>query len=255
MRPSMRPWIVLFGGAGREAVLHALREQGIRILKVIVPVRQSERLRATVRELSTTFPDIEAVDRESLGDRLAFAPDAVLLSIGYPYHIPRSVFSRHPLAINLHPTRLPAYRGPTTGAYVIVNAESSTGSTVHLLEDEVDRGAVVAQSLVALTPFDTLRSMQRKVYASEPGLLIEAIQKLDDGVPLQPQDERHATSFPKVRTPEDSRIDPGQPLIDLVHEIRACDPNEFPAYFLYHGQRVCIRLWRPDRTNAADDEL
>ncbi len=174
-----------------------------------------------------------------------------LLSIGFPYLLPGKYLSLFHLAINIHPTLLPRYRGPTTGAYILMNNERESGSTVHHMTVHMDRGDIIAQSRVALTPFDTISSLQRKVYQSEPELLIQALTSLEAGIPSRPQDENLATVFPQKRRPADSVIDPSLPLIELFDQIRACDPVDFPAYFVYNGEKVCIKLWRPHKS---DDE-
>ena len=70
-----------------------------------------------------------------------------------------------------------------------------------------------------------------------------------------PQDETQATVFPGKRVPKDSEIDPTKPLIELVNAIRACDPDEYPAFFYVEGQKVCIRLWRPDRPPEDGEDM
>lgn len=58
-----------------------------------------------------------------------------------------------PRAVNLHPSLLPAYRGPSplVGALLDGNANTHSGVTVHLLWPGIDEGAIVAQLPV---PFD-----------------------------------------------------------------------------------------------------
>jgi methionyl-tRNA formyltransferase len=86
-------------------------------------------------------------------------------------------------------------------------------------------------------------------------LLIDALQLMDTpGFEPMQQDESQATIYPKKRRPEDSEIDPNKSLVELFDTIRACDPQDFPAFFFIEGQRVCIRLWRPERPVEEDDD-
>lgn len=255
MKYSTQEWVILFGGAGRQAVVTRLVNEGVPIRVVFVPARKSWKLEESIAILAGLNVSIKDVGRNDLFDVLYPYSDCNLLSIGFPYIIPKVVFSRHSLALNIHPTLLPSYRGPTTGAYILINGEVESGSTVHLLEEEVDKGSVIAQSKVELTPFDTLRSLQRKVYEREPDLMIKALQLLESGHKPIPQDEAAATSYPKNRKPEDSELDPSKPLRDLVNEIRASDPDEFPAFFYYKGQKICVKLWRPEKSTDRYDEL
>lgn len=252
---SQRIWVVLFGGAGRESIIFRLLDLGVEIGAVVVPAKRSPRLdRAIASVKQHDLPLIEA-SRQNLAEKLMSFSGHGLLSIGFPYIIPNRVYSRFEPALNVHPTLLPKYRGPTTGAYIILNGERETGSTVHHMTDDMDRGAVVAQSRVSISAFDTIRSMQRKVYEAEPDLVSMALAKVESGAIAEPQDEALASEYPKRRRPEDSEIDPQKPLIDLINEIRASDPDDFPAYFYYHGERVCVRLWRPEKDAASYDEI
>lgn len=255
MKYRETPWVVLFGGAGREEVVTALINAGIKIKKVIVPKKKSLKLSISVSKIKSQSISIEDVDRESLNIALQQYELNPIISIGFPYIVPENIVIRHPIAINVHPTLLPKYRGPTTGAYILINNEPFSGSTVHLMDDEVDRGAIIHQSKVKLSPFDTLRSMQRKVYASEPSLVVSAINKLESGFLPVDQDESCATVYPRLRKPEDSEIDASKPLDELVNEIRACDSEDFPAYFFYKNEKLCVKLWRPNKDPAESDML
>ena len=138
---------------------------------------------------------------------------------------------------------------------VLINGEDESGSTVHTLEEEMDRGDIVLQSKVAISKFDTVMSLQRKVYTIEPDLIGNVLKHLDaEGLTIK-QDEKKASAYPKKRTPEDSEIDPSVPLYGLFDSIRACDPDNYPAFFYLDGQKVCIKLWRPDKASEENDMI
>lgn len=244
MNYSKQSWIVLFGGAGREGVIERLVAEGINVRLVLVPVKQSARLKVSVARLTGLNIHIIEIKTSDLSQVLSAQTECHLLSVGFPFIIPKSIYSRHKIALNIHPTLLPKYRGPTSGAYILINREMESGSTVHFLDEEADKGDIIAQSNVILTPFDTIRSLQRKVYEKEPSLIMSALQRLDLAIASTPQNEGVSTNFPKKRKPEDSEIDPSKPLVELIDQIRATDPEDFPAFFYYHGQKLCIRLWR-----------
>lgn len=251
-------WVVFFGGAGREKVVVRMLQEGVNVDRVIIPFRRSEKLNISIDVLRKMGVEVIEISKSDLTDvPLVLGEEGLgcrcLLSVGFPYLIPEEVFSVFRVAWNIHPTLLPAYRGPTSGAYVLINGEEYSGSTVHVMEREADAGAIVAQKSVPLSPFDTIRSMQRKVYAIEPDLIMEAMDNVRRGKPLIPQDESKASNYPHSRTPEDSVLDPSKSLLELVDYIRACDVDEYPAYFFYHGEKVYIRLWREDKPQCESD--
>ncbi len=246
-------WVVLFGGAGREICVERMFEAGIKIELVVVPVHRSKKLEAAVQSLRKLPISIIEIDRDGLSDLIRPYSGLALLSIGYPHILSEDLLNSFEPAVNLHPTLLPKYRGPTTGAYVLINGESATGSTVHIMTKRVDQGPIVRQNHIEISPFDTIISLRRKVYKEEPKLLLLAIQDIENGIQPTPQDENAATEFPNRRFPSDSEIDPRQSLLDLMNQIRACDPEDFPAFFFYHGEKVNVTLCRQNKpTNDSE---
>jgi methionyl-tRNA formyltransferase len=250
-----RQWIVLFGGAGREACIERMLAEGVQLEAIVVPALRNARLEQSVARLRALPCKLVEVERAGLAGALHPWAGKSILSIGFPYLIPVELLALFKPALNLHPTLLPRYRGPTTAAFILLNNETESGSTVHHMTAEMDRGDIVVQSRMPLTAFDTIRSMQRKVYASEAQLVMDALAALENDAPAQPQDESQASEFPKKRTSADSEIDPSLPLTALFNQIRACDPNDFPAFFYHNGEKVCIRLWRPGKDAGAEDEI
>jgi methionyl-tRNA formyltransferase len=251
---SSKQWIILFGGAGREACVERMIAEGVDVQAILVPVRRADKLESSIAKLKLLHPAVIEVEKTEVASALERFSGKALLSIGFPYLLSGTLLGLFQPAINLHPTLLPRYRGPTTGAYILLNDERESGSTMHFMTEQMDKGGIILQSRVDLSPFDTIRSLQRKVYAVEPELVIDALGRLENGAEVLPQDETKASEFPKKRTPADSELDPTRSLIDLVNHIRACDPTEFPAFFMYHGQRVNVFIQRSSSTDA-DDEV
>jgi methionyl-tRNA formyltransferase len=252
---SNNKWIVLFGGAGREASVESMMNAGINVEVIVVPARRDSFLEQAVARLSHLPCQLLEVDKAGLAEALKPWAGNALLSIGFPYLITAELLALFKPALNMHPTLLPRYRGPTTAAYILLNDECESGSTIHHMTPEMDRGDIVSQTRVSLTSFDSIRSLKRKVYNTEPQLVLDAIEALKNGAPVQPQSESESSEFPKKRTPADSEIDPSIPLTDLFNHIRASDPDDFPAFFYHKGEKVCIYMWRPEKDAEAEDEI
>ncbi|MBI3194991.1 MAG: phosphoribosylglycinamide formyltransferase [Ignavibacteriae bacterium] len=88
--------------------------------------------------------------------------------------------------INIHPALLPAYGGK--GMYgmrvheaVIASRDSVSGATVHFVDEEYDRGPVVLQERVDVSPADTPESLAEKVLKIEHTLYPKAINLFAQG--------------------------------------------------------------------------
>lgn len=82
--------------------------------------------------------------------------------------------------VNIHPSLLPAYGGK--GMYgikvheaVVANKESVTGCTVHVVDNELDAGPILAQIKQAVLPWDNAASLQHAVQEMEKMLYPRAI--------------------------------------------------------------------------------
>lgn len=87
--------------------------------------------------------------------------------------------------INIHPSLLPKFGGAGMWGMNVHNAvvaagETQSGSTVHLVTEEIDSGRIILQTTVDLTPEDTPENVQKKVQAIEGQTLVNAIQLFMD---------------------------------------------------------------------------
>jgi formyltetrahydrofolate-dependent phosphoribosylglycinamide formyltransferase len=83
--------------------------------------------------------------------------------------------------LNIHPALLPAFGGE--GMYgarvheaVIASGAEESGVTVHLVDDEYDRGPIVAQWRVAVDPSDTAESLAARVLNVEHAVYPRAVE-------------------------------------------------------------------------------
>ena len=66
--------------------------------------------------------------------------------------IPLEVINLFPLGLlNIHPSLLPKYRGPSPIQYTLLNGELETGVTIIKIDEQVDHGPIVAQSRLSVT--------------------------------------------------------------------------------------------------------
>ena len=183
--------------------------------------------------------DLEAISEEVRGQ--------ICLSVGFGYIFPKSFLQSVAVCINVHGTLLPKYAGRTLN-WIIECGEQESGVTVHLVDEGIDTGPILLQRSFPLSPFETGRSLARKTQEFEPALVVEALEIYGrhGAAAARPQQLDGVTRLPD-RIPEHSHLDPRRPLIELYDQIRAADPDHYPAYFEIAGERVCVRLWRPDK--------
>jgi formyltetrahydrofolate-dependent phosphoribosylglycinamide formyltransferase len=108
--------------------------------------------------------------------------DLVVLA-GYLKLVPAEVIGAYRGRIlNIHPALLPAFGGP--GMYgrrvheaVLASGARVSGATVHLVDEEYDRGEILAQARVPVLPGDTPETLAARVLEAEHRLLPAVVLK------------------------------------------------------------------------------
>ncbi len=87
--------------------------------------------------------------------------DAVFCA-GYAYKIPVNPI-QNIKRINLHPSILPNYKGPWPMPLLILNKESKSGVTAHILSDKFDDGDIILTQEFKITKTETIFSLEKKI--------------------------------------------------------------------------------------------
>lgn len=122
--------------------------------------------------------------------------------------IPERLFKIFPFGfINIHPSLLPLYRGPTPAQSAILNGETKTGVTIIQLDKYVDHGPILGQVEEKIKPSDTAKSLYERLFRIGTTLLEKIIIKYDSGGAIsKPQNHENAT-FTKTLSKEDGYVD------------------------------------------------
>ena len=80
--------------------------------------------------------------------------------------------------INTHPALLPSFPGVRPVADALAYGVKVTGATVHLVDDGVDTGPVLAQQAVPILPGDTVAGLHERIKVAERRLLVDTVSAL-----------------------------------------------------------------------------
>lgn len=90
--------------------------------------------------------------------------------------------------LNVHPSLLPAYRGPEPVYWAIADGAPVTGISLHRAATKVDAGPILAQAPLGILPSDTAGTLTRKLVEIGMDLLPEAVAGLLSDSPGLPVD-------------------------------------------------------------------
>lgn len=150
------------------------------------------------------IPVFEVADLAALQTLAALgelAPDAICVAC-FPWRLPAALLRLPRLgALNLHPSLLPVNRGPDPLFWTFYHGDEQTGVTVHLMDEALDTGPVLAQEPIPV-PEGTSETLLERTCAEIGGrLLVAALRALAEGsMHPMPQDETRATryGFPRL---------------------------------------------------------
>lgn len=123
--------------------------------------------------------------------------------------------------LNLHPSLLPAYRGPAPLFWQLRDGLEQTGFTLHRVEEALDAGPVLAAEAHAIDPEDNLATLNALLAAAGARAFAGRLQSIVSGAArYTPQDETKASAHPWPRD-RDFALDPGWSAARAFRFVRA----------------------------------
>ena len=235
---------VVFMGTPAYAisVLEALLSASCRIVGVYTqPDKPRGRGRAQEAPPVKTFALAQGIDvfqpvalrQDDIQRELAALNPDVVVVAAYGKILPAEVLKipRHG-CINVHPSLLPRYRGPSPVASAILEGEGRTGTTIMLMDEGTDTGPVLTSRSVPIDPGDvTSGSLTPLLFQLGGELLNDVLSPWIQGeVKAKPQDHSQATLTKKLEK-RDGEARWETSAQELERRLRAFTP--WPGLFTY----------------------
>jgi len=202
-------------GRGKKIVLSPVKEAALELgIEILQPEKLDDSFLQVIKDLK---PDLLAV--------IAFGRifRKNLLDL-FPYG-----------AINLHPSLLPIYRGPSPLNEAIKNGDEKTGISVQKMALKMDSGDILLQPELILDGSETTGSLTEKVSLLGAPLMVEAVNILKKDINAgTPQDDSKAT-FCKMIEKSDGVLNWKDTSDDIERKIRAFSP--WPGTYTYYGEK------------------
>ena len=177
----------------------------------------------------------------------------LIVTAAYGQFVPTKLL-KHPkyLAINVHASLLPKYRGGAPIHYAIWQGEEETGISIMYMEKEMDAGDILAQAKTPIHFNDDVGQLFERLAIIGRDLLLETLPPLFAGeiTPIK-QDEQLVTFSPTI-SKEQEKIDWSQSATAVHNHVRAFRP--FPStYTMWNGQR--LKVWEGQPIAYATPEM
>ncbi|MBI2108666.1 MAG: methionyl-tRNA formyltransferase [Parcubacteria group bacterium] len=183
----------------------------------------------------------EKLDK-ALGSRLQALGADLFIVASYGNILPKEVLKipKHG-TLNVHPSLLPLFRGPSPLQHQILENAEDVGVTIMLIDEKIDHGPIVAQEVLGFKISDLRFKDLRDELAHLGGKLLAST--IPDWVAgnIDPQEQDHAAAtYTKMITKESGLIDMLQESPEMLYrKWRAFTP--WPGvYFFKNNRRIKI---------------
>lgn len=151
--------------------------------------------------------------------------------------LPKSILALPPRGVlNIHPSLLPKYRGPSPLQSAILADDHDTGVSIILLDEEMDHGPILAQEHVSITPWPPPAHVFEEKLAKAGGDLLATLlpEWVSGNITVHAQDHAHATYTKKIEK-QDGELNLDENAYQNYLKICAFDP--WPGTFFFINRR------------------
>jgi len=197
------------------------------------PVKQK------ARELDLPVYQPEKLD-QAFRDQISRLKPNLLVAVAYGKIFSRKFLDLFPGGgVNLHPSLLPRYRGPSPINAAILNGDKETGVTIQKLALEMDAGDILAQQIYLMKGDETTGDLTRYLGDAGAALLADVLERLEKNIVQPVPQDPDKVSFCRLIDKEAGLIDWNESASYIERQIRAYDP--WPGTFtFFEGKKLNI---------------
>ena len=222
----MKPRVIFFGSDKYSIiVLNQLANDKRFKLKAIITHTSLSPIKKHAKILfETKFTTVKKFDKKFIDKMSKMKPDVGILA-SFGKILPKEILNipKHGI-LNIHPSLLPKYRGPTPVQTAILNGDQETGVTIIKMDKKVDHGPILAQFKEEIRPNDTAESLYKRLFTAGAKVLTTILPNYLEGkIELRKQNDSQAT-FTKRFTRDNGKINRRKPPSSNERFIRAMYP-------------------------------
>ena len=219
---------------------------------VVVPEKNTALFSLLKQMLTGTGVSIFPVNKKTLESTIKKAAAEKNITAAwlmtFSYIIPKPLLNLLPGGfINFHYGLLPQYRGANPVLAQMLNGETESGITVHIVDANIDTGPIVLQQKIPIDEKDTFGIQLQKLGMLGASMVQPMLRfyQLSPVMPSVPQDEKKARYFKKPVAADlmiNWNIMGSQQVIRLIN---ACNPWNKGAGTIINGMGICLTNAEP----------
>jgi methionyl-tRNA formyltransferase len=145
--------------------------------------------------------------------------------VAYGRLLPDALMNVFPLGcVNVHPSLLPRYRGPSPITAAIVNGDEQTAVSIMKLVQEMDAGPLLAQAKLNVSNDETPETLTQKIVEVGSPLLVQTLKNYGTGRLAATEQDHSQATFCKLLSRQDGVIDWSEAADVIERKVRAYNP-------------------------------
>ena len=204
---NSRPKIIFFGSSQFVIPIIKILKENFSLSLVITTEKSDGVVPVYCQKNKITFMSVSTLKDKNLKSSILNLKSSVGVVADFGLIIPEEILNVFPKGIiNIHPSLLPKYRGPTPVQTAIFSGDKTTGVSIIKLDKEVDHGPILGMAQEDILDTDTAESLYKRLFAMGANLLLNILDKyLKRNLMLNAQNHEKAT-FTKLLTRQDGYI-------------------------------------------------
>jgi methionyl-tRNA formyltransferase len=232
--------IVFFGSSGYVFPIIEVLQKNFDLSLVITTEKVGGAVPAFCKQNKILYRSFSTLSDSNLKSLILDLKLPVGVVADFGLIIPEEILNAFPKGIiNIHPSLLPKYRGPSPVQTAILDGEKITGVSIMKIDNEIDHGPILGQEKEEILDTDTAESLYKRLFAKGANLLPKVLNLyLKDNLKLTTQNHKKAT-FTKFLTRQSgyvdiSKLETRNSKLELERKIR--------AYFPWPGVWTQLRI-------------
>lgn len=165
----------------------------------------------------------------------------LLFILGFFKILPTAVLKRNKTNLVVHESALPKGRGWSPVTWAILEGARAIPLTLFEAVEKVDAGKIYLRDKVRLKGHELLPEIQVKV-SEKMVQVCERFIRNYPGILKRGVSQRGRATYYSRRRPEDSRLNPNQPIAKQFNFLRSVNNDVYPAYFTWRGQTYTLKI-------------
>ena len=154
--------------------------------------------------------------------------------------------------LNVHPSLVPRWRGAAPIERAIMAGDARTGVSILRVTAGLDSGPIALQEALDIGERDDYGALSARLAELAGEVVLRALDRRQTGeLEFTEQDDSEATYAEKI-APDERRLDPARPAIELERTVRALSPHIGTYLALDGGERLGVRAARAEPAGGVE---